>query len=60
MDEVKFKEFKAKIQKKYPKTELVEKKVMKGNKSAIELWSHGKRGDDSIGKIIVGIYYTKP
>ena len=55
-----FEEFKAKLQEKYPQRLLVERKVKKGNKSAIELWSWGKRGDGSTGEIIVGLYYVKP
>lgn len=52
MNEVKFKEFKAKIQKKYPKQPLVEK--YKDN--YIELWGYCKRIDGEIGFGLVGKY----
>ena len=59
MKEETFEEFKSRLQTKYPQRPLVERKIKKGNKPVIELWSWGKRGDGSTGKIIVGIYYTK-
>lgn len=59
MDKEIFEDFKAKLQKKYPQRPLVERKVMKGDKHAIELWSWGECGDGSTGEIIVGCYYVK-
>lgn len=54
-----FEEFKARLQKQYPKKVLVEKTVVENDKTVIKLFGYCKRIDGKTGMGLVGKYIIK-